>query len=401
MSIELLTEKLPSYVLIVVFLSYVLWSKFLNKGKLRPPKEQEESQQFQEIDAVIIIFALSCILLIYIWFLSAFSMFIIQINTINLTTQLLAYAFSKNIGFAIILITIVIFLTFVSSTIGKVGEKETLGEAMTFFIFYPLILIGISFLGLFYFAKSYPQYSAVYAIFWLYLILLFVLFIVLDNSDFFKELFKPHIKFLSIIILFGIILGFLPIFISPQFNFKDHPQRYMIDEDFSRYGLAKEEIKRDFYLKKEGKGLKLATLDLKGLKFKENPCIEIEYLNNTKIDKSKPIVKKETIPLTGKKKNLASLGILDYKYDANSKLFIVKLDKSRFKERKVNLSFTGYVEKNISDKFIINYTKLVCNGSVCEQNVTFINKLDYPIINKGRIDLLGSDRELGCSQIRL
>jgi hypothetical protein len=382
MVFENLIGALPLWLGITLFLSYVTWSKYLNRGKLKP----DEKLYPQPIDAIIVIFVIFLLILFVAWYFSTSIFFIRVVNDLSGLTKLREFYLSiENIEGFIIIIDALFILPLLASRINIEEKKENLEQTFNyiflFFLSFFWFLIGS--VTYFYIIGS-DHYRLIYQnmIIISFMLPFFIIFLNLSKLVEFKFFLDKKRGFS--IIIFLIVGFFVSFFSTPIFSYSDANQKYIIGDDFRTYGTAKLDIKREFQLEKGGRFLKITYLDLSGLNMDRDEKL---YFSFNVTDKSgKPKLKKEEIYLSQREKKVyPNLGILDYQYIKNSTLRL-KIDKDKMENRTRDIYVRGLSQedKNISQNFKILYSQMVCKNNNCSQNISFINNLDYPVVKDDR-----------------
>ncbi len=376
---------LPPYMAIVLFLAYLIWAKFLNKGKLRP---EEGIYKKQPVDAIIVIFILFVFLLSIIWYGTVLYFSFLKRNEVLNWAEVINFAVKdQNFGwFMMIFAGISIFL--LGTTIGKKEKSQTLANFLQKLLNY---LLTFYFALLCIYLASYivsPQYSDILYVLLIALLIPAIIFSMLIFVNLSANLFKfggfNRKKYLILLfkqtITFSILIIFLLYILPPKFEIHDSTEHYLINDykEF-RYGLAKKEVKKVVNFKNGGYILKLGNINLNNFDYIEK--IEFKYTDTNKYGIKEN--KNRYINLNSKKENLKFLGVIDYVYYNNTKNLVLHIDRKIFKQKNVSIIISGYKIENISDKFVINYTPLKrIRGNYYEQNVTFINYLNYSILGK-------------------
>lgn len=371
MAVFELIQEIPLFLFLTFLVSYVVWSKFLAGGKLKP-KDVTDLLEFCGVLLIFfVIFACSAIIL------NAF--FSLTNLTFSLGTK------DTEIGIIFLgLYGLCLLIYYGKKSVNKKDLQRLLTYTKKVFCFASLFFLAF-FIALYFSQLRVILLPRVFSTLCVSVIpLLFIIYF----GD--MSLFKRNEKIPTItkkdyfILLGGIILIFIfVLFASPKISFEDSIVGYTLPSDQLNLDIASMNIERNFNIDKLGYFGLIPLyygdiLDGTSIK-KDFSFTNLHYLSDEK---------NYSLSLTNERAK--DYGILDYMFDNASKLIFIKFDRKLLREKNVFMfKINGERRVNISKDFIVDATTNVeCPaGRECLINLTFINNLNN-IVHGGGIPLL-------------
>lgn len=393
---------LPYYIVITLFFSYLLWSNFLNNGRLKVGDDINDLLNILRIFFFILIYLTS----IYFFFSTLFGILEFRFNLSHIIQGL-----SPSIMF-IALVSLFVFLTLKEEKTMRIGFRSGIMFILLFYIF-----IFIGFIAFVVFLLFTPQkHIALDLMFPLFIASLGIWLCYLIGNSIVKLKVKMILedkKFIKFSFFILIVVFISSIFLTPLTNTnikkigydiyyieKDYGEVYSIWEiskDIKSFGIIDSMISfitfnikdSDFYTEKFGsENFKLLVNDSKSFRYETliDNYKELDNYND-KTNKPYPITK---IVFNEEK------GIIDLKYDRN-----------KIKEQITQFILRAYKKENFSE---LNYSyedntryTNVCNDKdkICILRISINNSLDLPVnhIEKTLLNLKtrGISEETQCS----
>ncbi len=371
--IEDVVQILPPSIIPIVFLAYIIWSKFYNRGKLK----------IKNVDDILLIINLTIFLLVVLFtIIYTVSMLIANIN--------LEKSFILIPQWQTLLILIVVyFLLIISLT--YFGEKTGLKDLKKIWefgliIYIALLMITFTCLLINYMGKSeflsvlkykllvYGFFLSIISIY--YGISLSKIFkqkqLTLDDFNYQSKNKSKYKSLKLIIVIIGIsaVIGiFLAIFPSPEIT--DYQEK-IINYNLINLTHAYENVERIYNISKYGK-IGLVSLEYDDLIVDENSSLGVLIIKEI----SPKILSKSDINY------LKRLGIEDYRIDHDSSSFFVKYDPDKLKKAGVyGFLIKGKRIADISRDFYIKILNSYCSEKMCHAEILIVNNKNYMIICK-------------------
>jgi len=371
-----LLQYLPVYISLTLFLSYLVWSKFIGEKNFYP----------KDIEGILEILGLFFIILPSI-FLFLFILFeIINItNMFTITTNQMITLLKEVITKYILPILIFVFVVFFAN---KETEKKDLDKFLiTIYESYWIFAIIIIGLVTYLFFTPYRYLSGDLFIWVLILLFIIGLYRLMINKVFKLEEMPKIYRYLFFVFILMIVYCFFSVpSITQESDIKG--LTYNIHDPYSRKNYEHAYLLIESH--KEIKNFKWNPLVTQiplsyplNLETRNLGNANFEILINTSKEKNFQQVVYKFKTLEEKPFN-QKYGFVDSSVDEREKRIILKFDKNTIKKENIKqIILKGYIKTNITKTNYSykdnSYNDQLCNGNKCFLKINIENNLDLPV----------------------
>lgn len=383
---EFLGLNLPFYIIIAIIYSYLLWSKYIKEGALRPQK----SDDLLKIMAISIIVFLTILGLLFGVYLT--------INSLNLNLDF-PKQFDTSTFLFILIMGGFIFSLIIETTdkeCNLIGLKRKLLQFLFTYLCALVFLFGFLIIVVLSHLRFMPLIISFLLIMWMValIIALLCLSIVKNvfNVNFYKRIIKKDLIMLIIIILFLIFLGILIGYLSlPDLEYNEKSYlSYQIYSPNYLYGSAYVKFRAPIIINNFGFIGSIADqIPIDYGSYDIETTSEARGNFKLLVNTSKEPALQEIITSYDQVKALdlktgENFGFTDFELYEKSQKLSLKFDELKIKNQGINsLILEGYIKKNLSE---LNYSYIdntwyreVCYGTGCSIIFNITNNLDLPV----------------------